>query len=97
MDRFLELCPQTPVILEIISGGARAFPYLRPEFWGPYPEVRAPEFAAFLALAKRGREIEAFRPPEGAGRDAAVKAFQKEELEKSIRYSKEVLGLGLKT
>ncbi len=96
MDLFAELCPQTPVILEIISGGARDFPYLKPDFWGPYSQVRAPEFAAFLALAKRGHEVEAFRPPEGAGREAAVQAFQKSELEKSVRYSKEVLGLGLK-
>lgn len=83
--RFAEICPGTPIQLEIISGFARPFPYLQPDFWKPYPRARASDFAAFLALAKRGRAIEGQRQ---------TAEYQKSELERSIKYSKEVLGLG---
>ncbi|MHB8520656.1 MAG: sugar phosphate isomerase/epimerase family protein [Limisphaerales bacterium] len=90
--RFGELCSNCPFILEIISGPVRAFPYLQPEFWGPYLKVRTHEFARFLALAKRGR---APRPGRLRGGKAG-QAFQEAELERSVRYCKEILGLGLK-
>lgn len=83
-DRYARLCPRTPVVLEIISGSARSFPYLKKEFWSAYPKARAGDFAAFLALARRGKPLEPFP------------ADQKAELERSIGYCKEVLGLGLK-
>ena len=88
MERWAALCPEVPVQLEIISGFNRPFPYLKEEFWGPYQRVRAPEFAKFVALAKKGKEI-----PNGNAGDAD---YQKAELERSIKYSKEVLGLGRK-
>ena len=49
-----------------------------------------------MDMAERGYAIPSFQPPEGEGREAAVQAYQKAELERSIRYCKEVLGLGLK-
>ena len=94
--RFAELCPGVPVQLEIISGFARPYPYLREEFWGPYGQARARDFARFLALAKRGRRLEPFRAPAGVDRKLAEQEYQRAELERSIRYCKEVLGLGLK-
>lgn len=94
--RFAEICPAVPVQLEIISGFNRAFPYLKPEFWKPYPKVRAPEFARFVALAKRGKPRDTFSPPKGPERKKAEQDYQKAELERSLRYCKEVLGLGLK-
>jgi 3-oxoisoapionate decarboxylase len=97
MDRFAQLCPDAPVQLEIISGFARGFPYLKEDFWPPYMKVRAHEFARFVALAKRGKAIEPFRPPQGQDRRQAEQEYQKAELERSIRYCKEVLGLGLKS
>lgn len=88
MARWAALCPEVPVQLEIISGFSKPFAYLKDDFWAPYPKVRAPEFAKFVALAKKGKEI-----PNG---DAGAKEYQLAELERSIKYSKEVLGLGRK-
>ena len=88
MGRWAALCPEVPVQLEIISGFSKPFAYLNEEFWEPYQKVRAPEFAKFVALAKKGKEI-----PDG---NAGEKAYQLAELERSIKYSKEVLGLGRK-
>lgn len=91
VKRFGALCPNRPFILEIISGPTRAFPYLQPGFWEPYMKVRTHEFARFLALAKRGQPR---RPGRLRGGNAG-QAFQKAELERSIRYCREILGLGV--
>jgi 3-oxoisoapionate decarboxylase len=96
-DRFAELCPGVSVQLEIISGVIRQFPFQKDEFWKYYRDVRAKEFLGFTALAKRGRAVEAFKAPEGKDRTLAEQEFQKAELEKSLKYCREVLGLGLKT
>lgn len=96
MARYAQLCPQVPVQLEIISGFPRSFAYLKPDFWKPYRKARAHEFARFVALAKSGKPIPPYKAPEGADRKAAEQQFQKAELERSIKYCKDVLGLGLK-
>jgi sugar phosphate isomerase/epimerase len=94
--RFAELCPGVPVHIETISGFAREFPYLKKDFWAPYPKARGKDFARFVALAKKGKAIELFKAPEGKDRKEAEKEYQKAEIERSIRYCKEVLGLGLR-
>ncbi len=94
--RFAGLCPGAPVQLETISGRPIPIPYLRDEFWEAYPKVRSGEFAKFLKLVKGGKPRRAFEPPKGAGARSAEERFQKAQLERSIRYCKEVLGLGLK-
>jgi sugar phosphate isomerase/epimerase len=91
--RFAELCPGVPVHIETISGFAVEFPYLKDEFWAAFPKARAKDFAKFLALAKRGHPLDVREPSELK----AKQEFQKGEAERSIRYCKEVLGLGLKT
>jgi len=96
VERFAQLCPGVPFVLEIISGSARPFPYLKAEFWKAFPKARAGEFARFLALAKRGRPLEPFTAPEGKDRKQAQQEYQKAELERSLKHCKEVLGLGLK-
>ncbi len=93
-QRFAELCPEVPLQLEIISGFSKPFAYLKPGFWKGYEDIRGPEFASFLALAKTGKEIPPFRPKDGEDKDQATQAYQKAELEKSIRYCKETLGIG---
>lgn len=89
--RYRQLCPRTPVQLEIITGPARSLPYLEGDFWKPWPEAPAPAYAQYVALAKRGRAPKPYRTPRGL---AAEQAWQKAQLEKSIRYCKRVLGLG---
>ena len=84
--RFAELCPDAPFILEIISGFAKPFPYLKPEFWKGYEEVTAESFAHFVALARKGKAIPAFKPD--GDKKAADQAYQKAELERSIAWGK---------
>jgi 3-oxoisoapionate decarboxylase len=95
-DRFAELCPGVSVQLEIISGAVRQFPFQKGEFWKYYRDIRAKEFLGFNAMAKRGRSVEAFKVSEGKDRALAEQEFQKAELEKSLKYCRDVLGLGLK-
>jgi 3-oxoisoapionate decarboxylase len=96
-DRFAQLCPGVPVQLEIISGGNRAFGYQKPEFWQYYADIRAREFLGFTNLAKRGKARDVYQTPAGKDKKIAEQEFQKAELEKSVKYCREVLGLGLKT
>jgi 3-oxoisoapionate decarboxylase len=96
-DRFADLCPGVSVQLEIISGAVRAFPFQKEDFWKFYRDIRAKEFLGFTAMAKRGRAVEAFKVPEGKDRKLAEQEFQKAELEKSVKYCRDVLGLGVKT
>jgi sugar phosphate isomerase/epimerase len=90
--RFGELCPGVPANLEIICGFARDFPYFKDGFWDAFPKARARDFAKFLAMAKRGKAIPPHRSPD----NAAEQEYQRGELEKSLKYCKDSLGLGLK-
>ncbi len=95
-NRFAELCPGVPVHIETISGFNREFAYLKPEFWKAFPKARAEDFARFLALTKKGKAMEPFKAPAGVDKTKADQDYQKGELERSIKYCKEVLGLGEK-
>jgi 3-oxoisoapionate decarboxylase len=90
VQRFQELCPTDAFVLEIISykwGGQ--MPYLDPAFWDRFPRARASEFARFVALTRRGSQ---YQLP--AGRPAEPEsAQQKFDLEQSLRYCREVLGI----
>ncbi|MCD6050249.1 MAG: Xylose isomerase-like barrel [Verrucomicrobia bacterium] len=91
LKRWVEVCPGVPVTLEIISEYAKQHDYLKPEFWKVFPKVRPYEFARFTALARKGKPAESFK---GSGQAQAD--YQKAELERSIKYCKTELGLGLK-
>jgi sugar phosphate isomerase/epimerase len=97
VDRYAALCPKTPFVLEIISEWGRPLSYLKDDFWKAYPKARAHEFARFIAFAKRGKPCQPYQVPAGKDKREYDKEFQKADLEKSLRYCKEVLGLGLKT
>lgn len=96
LDRFAVLCPRVPLVLEIISQFGRALPYFQDDFWKPFPKVRAREFARFVAFAKRGRPVPPFQVPPGRDPKEYEKAFQRAELERSLRFCRQVLGLGMK-
>lgn len=93
--RWADLCPATPIMIETISGFSRNFPYKKDEFWQHY-DKRPEALAKFEALAKRGHAIPNFKAPDGAEKKAVEQAFQKGELERSIKYLRETIGLGLK-
>lgn len=90
--RFAELCPNVPVHIETISGFNREIPYLNKDFWKVWQNAKADEFASFIALAKRGKA----RPPHHSANSEEEQQYQKGEVERSIKYCKEVLGLGQK-
>jgi len=93
-DLFERACPGVAVHVETISGFPRAFPIFNREFWRLFPEARAQDLAAFLALARRGKPIEPFRPPAGGDREVAEREYQLGELGRSIAFCRESLGLG---
>lgn len=90
VQRFREVCATDAFVLEIISyKWGSQMPYLEPAFWDRFPRARAGEFARFVGLARRGREPQ---PP--PGRPASPESAQQQfDLESSLRYCREVLGL----
>lgn len=96
VERFAELCPDAPLQLEIISGFSKSFDYLKADFWKGYEDIRGPEFASFIKLAKSGKEMAAFKPADGVDKNKATQDYQKDQLERSIRYCKETLKIGRK-
>ncbi len=98
VKRYQQLCPQAAFVLEVISYRWSAeLPYLRSEFWEKFPRARAHEFARFVALAKQGQphRIPPDRPAGPASRELE-QAQQKFDLEASLHYCQETLGLGLR-
>jgi sugar phosphate isomerase/epimerase len=92
VPRFIELCPQVPVNVEIISGFTRELPYFRGNYWNVWPKARAKDFAKFDLLTRKGHEI----PSRHNADEAAEQEYQETGLERSLAYCKETLGLGLK-
>ncbi|MDQ3539818.1 MAG: sugar phosphate isomerase/epimerase [Chloroflexota bacterium] len=96
--------PDSAMDLEIITGVApKAIPYFDPasDFWRMYPEMRAQDFARFVALAQSGApepldqlclEPGTWAPP--AAQLDAFRAQQRDHFERSVTYCREVLGLG---
>jgi hypothetical protein len=89
------LCPGVPVHIETISGFNREFAYLTPEFWKAWPKMPADRFARFLAIAKQGTPRPTFQAPSGEDRKTAEQAYQRGEIERSLTFCRNVLGLGL--
>ena len=97
--------PNAPVDLEIITSIApKAIPYNVPdaEFWQMYPQMLARDFVRFTNLAKTGRPeplVQLALPPTGRGLPEGdlgerFKRQQREHFEQSVRYARDVLGLG---
>ncbi len=86
--RYAEICPQVAVNIETIGGFAVEFPYLDPAFWEVWPHRTAAELARFIVLARRGQPLESYNGnnPER----------QKQDLERSLQFCRETVGLGLK-
>lgn len=94
--KLAELCPGIGVHAEIISGFNIDFPYLKPGFWDAWPKAKGADFARFLSLTKSGKAIPTFQPAAGMDRKTAEQEYQKAELESSLKYCREVIGLGAK-
>ena len=99
-----ELCPDVYVYAKPITGRpAEVLRYLEPDFWKSYPKARSADLARFLTLAKQGvpydkpvvnEDLLGRRLP-----DYLIPAIQHQQLdhmERSLRYAKDELGLGLR-
>jgi sugar phosphate isomerase/epimerase len=101
VKRYQALCPGAPLSLEIITGGTpRVLNYLEDAYWAAYPEARAAEFARFERLVRRGQPFAGTVVTVAGGDEvppeyrAAQVAQQRYDLERSVRYCREVLGIG---
>jgi 3-oxoisoapionate decarboxylase len=102
VNRYKELCPNASFQLEIITGRPpEIIPFLEPDFWRTYKGMPASEFASFVALAKSGRPFSGRMVIEDVEGQAPAPEFQdalvyqqRYDLERSLHYSQEVLGLG---
>ena len=92
--RWTELCPRVPIMIETISGFAKNFPYKTEAFWKDY-DKRPEALAHFEALAKRGKAIPPFKA-DGPDKKKIEQEYQKAELARSLKYLREVIGLGVK-
>jgi 3-oxoisoapionate decarboxylase len=88
--RFAQICPETPVHLETISGRPIAIPFWNDSFWEAYRAVRPFEFIKFLKLVHEGKPRAAFADADTDGE------YQLAQLAQSVRYCKNTLGLGRK-
>lgn len=95
-QRWSQLCPKVPIMIETISGAQRIFPYKQPEFWQHY-DKRPEKLAKFTALAARGTPLTPFKAPPGPEGKLITQNTQKAELEKSIAYLRREIGLGLRS
>lgn len=86
--RFAQLCPGVAVNVETIGGFAIEFPYLEPGFLDAFPKKSAAELARFIAVAKRGKPVEK--------QSLTDRERQEGELDRSVRYLREEIGLGAK-
>ncbi|MDP8243305.1 MAG: sugar phosphate isomerase/epimerase [Candidatus Hinthialibacter antarcticus] len=93
---WLERCPDTPFVLEIINwiDNPREYAYLKPEFWKGYEDVPAEYFARFVAMAKKGKPYShpADRP-KGERSDALMQQQQKYDLERSLAFCNKLLAV----
>jgi sugar phosphate isomerase/epimerase len=97
-----EICTNVHIYIKPITGRP---PYVHPiydaAYWAEYPEVRAADFARFLALAKKGRPYErhvVIEDLQGVPIPAhflpAIQFQQRDHMERSIAYARNKLGLG---
>ncbi len=87
LKRFIELCPGKSMSLEVIVMGPRGYAWRKPEFWDPYRNVPAADFARFLSIAASGKPPVA-RPPVAKDQAAAV---ERADFEASMQWTQSFL------
>ncbi len=97
---YQRLCPHAPLSLEIITGHLpRVLNYLEPEYWQGFEAMPAYEFARLEKLVRNGVPYMGTMVTTG-GEDlppeyqAATVAQQRYDLERSVRFCRQELGIG---
>ena len=89
-QRFTELCPRAPVIIETISGRPIFLPLRRDFFWDAYPRATPRTVTQMMRLACAGDPREPFSPPPETDSLRAEQTLQLAELERSVRHCRKV-------
>lgn len=100
---YQKVCPHALLQLEIITGRPpQILPYYERAWWKWFPRMPASEFARFVELAKKGHpymgtmviaDAPGSKPAEYT---EALKAQQRVDLERSIGFARNSLGLGVR-
>lgn len=100
-ERYKAECPNASFTLEIITGRPpQVLSYLEDDYWTAFPDARAFEFARFERLVRKGVPFMGHmamvdgledKPPVY---ESALVAQQRFDLERSVRYCREALGIG---
>lgn len=106
-EEFKRLCPNVPFTLEIITGRPpRVLNYMEDAYWTAFPDAKASEFARFERLVRQGTPFTSHmvmvdglkdmpgQPPLPPEYEAALVAQQRFDLERSVKYCQEILGIG---
>lgn len=97
VEKFVEVAPGVPIILEIITGRPPAvLPYWENDFWAAFPKLRAEEFARFAKLVNKGHPLMAgmIIPNNDSGNPVFEKAVveqQRVDFERSLAWLRERL------
>jgi sugar phosphate isomerase/epimerase len=98
---YIARCPSTSFTMEIITGGPpRVLPFLHDDYWEVYPDARADEFARFVKLVREGQAplvpqlTASWRGELPDEYRAALTVQQRLDLERSVAYCHDVLGIG---
>jgi sugar phosphate isomerase/epimerase len=102
VDLYRRLCPSKSILLEVITGRPpQMLPYLEDTWWRGFSKLPAPDFARFLSLVKQGRPYLGPMVISGLGEKpaalvAALREQQRLDLERSLKYCRESLMLGVR-
>src|SRR5579884_714434 len=104
LELYRRLCPKALLQLEIITGRPpQVLPYYDRDWWKWFPKTPASEFVRFEEMARNGRpfmgtmvieDAPGAKPPEYT---AALREQQRIDLERSLEYAKNQLGLGVRS
>lgn len=89
LTRFIELCPGKSMSLEVIVMGPRGYAWRKPEFWEPYRNVPAADFARFLNIASSGKAA----PARTAVPKDQIAAVERADFEASMSWTRNFLAL----
>jgi len=99
---YRRLCPGKSILLEVITGRPpQMLPYFEDAWWNGFRKLPAPDFARFLALVKNGRPYLGPMVIGAPGEKdpaivAALREQQKVDLERSLKYCRDTLHLGVR-
>jgi sugar phosphate isomerase/epimerase len=87
IKKLAERRPGLAITQEVIVTGPREFNFMEPDFWKGYENVRAADFARFLALAEAGKPDTGYKGPSKEERPQR----EREDLEVSMKHVQSVL------